>query len=512
MPTHYRYTNSSVSTERDIIVVSDLHLGRGKNMETGRYYRLEAFFYDDDFANFCNHLIDESRIRQKPFLLILNGDTFDLLRIDHDEEPAQSLREKRYGPTLTPAVAVETMEQILEGHKRFTRALATILASGNQVHFLPGNHDIEMQWPPVQAKVRDAVLSSVRDLGGDDEATRAEDNLSFGQWFYYEAGRVWIEHGCQYDHENAFQFYLRKELAAESDELLRAEVDVPLGTFFQKYLYNQFGNITFLVPNSRSNFRYLRWLIINRPRMLARVATKHFPFFWQILRRIASAGTDTKRLRECHEKELDDLARTSGLGERLLAIEDLKRIELSSALLAKRVIARAIKIVAYVLLGAVLISALWTLGAHSIGTATVNVGFKALLFLGLNFTFLVLILVTMLYFLLRPGGPGPDPWLRISADEIAELLGVPLVTFGHTHDEEITALKLKSGGWYFNTGTWIAVFTPDSLLPRERVQYTFLRIRGHEGKLLHWSPARGDAVPVVLIDSNSESEVHPVEV
>jgi hypothetical protein len=244
--------------------------------------------------------------------------------------------------------------------------------------------------------------------------------------------------------------------------------------------------------------------------MLARVGTKHFPFFWQVLRRIAATGTDTTKLRECHVKELDDLAHDSGLGEKLMAIEELKRVELSSALLAKRVIARAMKIIAYILLGAVLISALWTLGAQSIGTATVGVGFKALLFLGLNFTFLVLIMVTMLYFLLRPGGPGPDPWLRTSANTISELLDVPIVTFGHTHDEEVSALKLRSGSWYFNTGTWIAIFTPDSLLPRERVQYTFLRVRGSEGKLLHWSPARNDAVPVVLIDGQMDEIEHPV--
>ena len=32
----------------DIYVISDLHIGRGKNPETGRFYSLEAFFYDDD--------------------------------------------------------------------------------------------------------------------------------------------------------------------------------------------------------------------------------------------------------------------------------------------------------------------------------------------------------------------------------------------------------------------------------------------------------------------------------
>ncbi|HUH03483.1 MAG TPA: hypothetical protein VML75_15910, partial [Kofleriaceae bacterium] len=65
----------------DIIVVSDLHLGRGKNPDTGRYHRLEAFFFDDDFYAFCRWLCREAAERKTDVKLVLNGDTFDLLRI-----------------------------------------------------------------------------------------------------------------------------------------------------------------------------------------------------------------------------------------------------------------------------------------------------------------------------------------------------------------------------------------------------------------------------------------------
>jgi hypothetical protein len=98
---------------------------------------------------------------------------------------------------------------------------------------------------------------------------------------------------------------------------------------------------------------------------------------------------------------------------------------------------------------------------------------------------------------------------------------VPIVTFGHTHDEFITRIDGVAGSglwpvpgrpdgeptagepaWYFNTGTWIAVFTADALLPRERVQYTFLRVRGLKGELLHWSPGRSEATPVILLEED----------
>ncbi len=493
-----------MATQHDIVVVSDLHIGRGKNLDTRRYYRLEAFFYDDDFLRFCDHLIDDARMRTCKFKLVLNGDTFDLLRVDHDAMAGQNLREKRYGPPLTPSVATHIMTQIIAGHPVFMQALARVLAAGHEVIFLPGNHDIEMQWEDVQAVVRDALLDVVRREGSEEEADHAARLLQFRQWYYYEEGRVWIEHGCQYDPENAFRFYLRKNLAQHGDAVHKAEVDVPLGTFFQRYLYNQFGNITFLVPNSRSQFRYFRWLLVNRPRLLAHVATVHVPFVWQVLRRITKSGKRNSELRDCHKEELAEMVSSSPLGEKLRTIEGYKRIELDAAILAKRAMVRAVKIAAYVLLAAVLTTGLWTLGAQSIGTATFGVGFKALLFVGLNSGFLILTLVAMIYLLLRPSGPGPDPWLGPSANKIAELLDVSIVTFGHTHDEDLRPLNLRGGAWYYNTGTWIAVFTPDSLMPRERVQYTFLRIVGHEGKLEHWSPGRSETMPVVLIDGTTD--------
>jgi hypothetical protein len=80
---------------------------------------------------------------------------------------------------------------------------------------------------------------------------------------------------------------------------------------------------------------------------------------------------------------------------------------------------------------------------------------------------------------------------------------VPLVTFGHSHEEVVEPLERPAGpGWYFNTGTWIAVFTHDVLVPRDRVQLTFLRVRGADAELLHFSPGRDAALPVVLLEED----------
>jgi hypothetical protein len=360
----------------------------------------------------------------------------------------------------------------------------------------------------VQEEIRTALLESVRHLAGEDAATLAHQLLVFEDWFHYEPGRIWIEHGHQYDPENSFRYNLRRGLEELPDPVHKAEKDLPLGTFFQKYLYNGFGSITFIVPNSRSNFRYFRWLLLNRPRLVAKVATGQIPFFLQVMRRIAKSATSSEALKERHEVELEELAESSKLGETLREIDGFKRVHAASAMLAERIVVRTFKIAAFALLGALLATAVWFGAFHTINQMQAGFGLKAFLILALNFLFMIGAVSGLGYFLLRPAGEEPDPHAESSARKIAKLLDVPLVTFGHTHEEVISRLRLGHGrkAWYYNTGTWIAVFTGGQLLPRERVQYTYLHVRDHEAQLLHWSPGRGEPVPVILLEEERTGE------
>jgi len=492
--------------QHDIVVVSDLHLGRGMNPKTRRFYRLEAFFYDDDFEQFCRWLIEDAAARKTTFKLVFNGDTFDLLRIEPEQpQPGASMSMRLYGPESTPATAAYTMADILHGHAAFVRAIARVLHAGHRVVFLPGNHDLEIQWQPVQNCIRRTLLKQVRELSSEADAERAGECILFEPWFHHEPGRIWIEHGNQYDPDNAFTYQLRSNIDIEA--AAQTEQDSPIGSFFQRYLYNQFGSITFIVPSGRANVRYFRWLLINKPRLLANVATSHFPFLLQVLRRIAKSGRTTDRLRQLHEAQLDELAESSGLGETLHQIDRLKVVHGSAAVFGKGIIRRVLKAVGLAVLLTFMVAGLWFAGFQAITEMQAGFGLKAVLFLGLNLIFLLLTIAGLAFLLLRTPATKPqDRPLRDAAGFISQALNVPIVTFGHTHDEVVFPLSkdtveaAKREPWYFNTGTWIAVFTHDQLLPRERVQYTFLRVIGNEAELVYWSPGRHQSVPVVLID------------
>ena len=487
----------------DIVVVSDLHLGRGRNPETGRFQSLEAFFYDEDFYQFCQYLCRESFQRGQGVTLVFNGDTFDLLRIEPSPVAADASRkEKRWGPTVNPEVAGSMLDDVLAGHARFVEAVASVLEAGHPVVFLPGNHDIELQWSTGQAAVRRAVLAAVRARKGEGAVAPADALLRFEAWFFHEPGRVWIEHGCQYDAESSFRFYLRSRAEKRADAIAQLERDLPLGSFCQRYLYNAFGSLSFIVPSTRANVRYFRWLMVNRPGLLVQVLASHGPFGLQFLRRLGRVVVPTRALEQAHLEELEELAVRSKLGEKLKRIEALKDVPLNLVLAVRTLVVPPAKLGSVGLLAAILAAGLWFSLFNVINQAQVAGVFKTLLFLLLNGVMVLGLVAASFYALIRDRPdvrPGP---LKRAAQEIVNQLDVSVVTFGHTHDEVLWRLDRPSAGksWYFNTGTWIAVFSHDILVPRERIQFTFLRVRGHEGTLLHWSPGRERPVPVVLMD------------
>ena len=485
----------------DIYVVSDLHIGRGKNRRTGRYFELEAFFYDEDFLRFCEYLCKDAQERDTPFKLIFNGDTFDLLRLDPVPEEIGG-KKSAFNPVMTPQRAALEIESILEGHPVFLEALVKVLTAGYEIVMLPGNHDIEVQWAPVQNAMRE-MLSEHPGLADATVRQAALARLTFAPWFYFEEGRVWIEHGCQYDPENAFRYPLREGLVEAGDALHEAELDNPLGNFFQRYLYNAFGHITFIVPSTRANTRYLRWLAFNQPQLLLRIVRSHWRFWWQIVRRVTQyPSRERDRIAAAHDKRLHELAEESGLGETLIQIDAMKerRADISAAVQGFG--RAAIKTVLALVLVGVLVFGLWFAAIHGLTQIQMGLMGKAVIFLMFGFVFLFSAFGSVLYFLVRSGGGVPPQPMRRAAAELSKVLDVPIVTFGHSHEEVLWRQERADEGvsWYYNTGTWIAVFTHDVLLPRERVQFTFLRIRGKKGELMHWSPGRGEPLPVILLD------------
>ncbi len=121
------------------LVLSDLHLGTG--VPEGELNPLEDFYYDERFAELLAHYEKKCGAGTQ-IELILNGDIFDLLKVQIDGV---------WPIEITQEVAEQKLRLCLDGHPRFVAALRSFLAKPERrLVYLPGNHDLDMWFPAPQ--------------------------------------------------------------------------------------------------------------------------------------------------------------------------------------------------------------------------------------------------------------------------------------------------------------------------------------------------------------------------
>lgn len=172
------------------LVVSDLHLGLGRQLEDGRQNLFEEFYYDEKFAEFL-HFHSTGDYADAEVEIILNGDIFNFLQTDY---------RGHFLTVITEAVTVDQIQRIVRGHPTFFRALREFGAiPGNQITFVVGNHDQGMLWPAVRAHLNEVIGA----------------NVQYKNLVYYFDG-VHIEHGNMHEAANRTdprKFFLKKRFA-----------------------------------------------------------------------------------------------------------------------------------------------------------------------------------------------------------------------------------------------------------------------------------------------------------
>jgi UDP-2,3-diacylglucosamine pyrophosphatase LpxH len=164
-----------MSTQQTCVVISDLHLGDGAPRSESFRQRQQ-----DGLDGLLAALEPDGALGQATGVeLVVNGDCFDFLLTP----PAAP------GRTHTDSVfAIEKIERIIAAHQPFFAALRRFLAAPtHRLTFMIGNHDLELCFAGVRARVR-AVI--------DAEPGRARFCLSRA---YRPLPDVELEHGCQFD-------------------------------------------------------------------------------------------------------------------------------------------------------------------------------------------------------------------------------------------------------------------------------------------------------------------------
>lgn len=148
---------------RLIVIMSDIEMGAGGVL--------------DDFPHsewLGARLRQYRQTHDGPLDLVFNGDTFDFLKTSvHGDYPTR----------ITEGVALAKLARVERAHPDFFSALRSILEDqASTVHFLLGNHDMELAFPAVQAALSGWLGGAVHFPG-----------------FSLEFGELHIEHGMQAD-------------------------------------------------------------------------------------------------------------------------------------------------------------------------------------------------------------------------------------------------------------------------------------------------------------------------
>ena len=496
-------------TDHNLLVVSDFHLGEGYDPETGRYCRLEDFFFSSAFARFLRYheaIREEARLGGRAWRLVINGDLFDFMQIVSLPEEGEPLRavkgveahrslrrsEWRHGLGTSAAESEWKLRRIARGHQRFFATLGWFVAQGNSLAIIKGNHDVDLHWPQVQARLVEEVgwaYERLRQERGEGEPAWSDDlaaRIQFFPWFYHEPGRVYVEHGGQYEALNAFADYMNPVLPNDPQR-----IELPLGSLMVRYLFNKIEDVHPFADNIKPITRYLGWAFsTDMVGSLDLLVTRGWVFVQAVWRAgckfLASA-------RSARQRKLTEMVPGS-LPLPAEVAEEIARV-------AKRQVDRCwqqwvgsgVKELLFFLIGLIaivcVILAGMTVAAGERMLAVVYLVFGGIAFFvrrGVRRTF---------------GQILAGDYLVEVAYQLEEVLApdhaVGCIVMGHSHNAGLEKLQ---DAWYVNTGAWVPVYSHEGPIDG-REELTFLRLSGEaEGapELLHWDDAAGEPTRVVL--------------
>jgi UDP-2,3-diacylglucosamine pyrophosphatase LpxH len=514
---------------RRFLVVSDLHLTNGMDPHSGVWTPTEDFFWDEEFRDFLVHYSAGGDTT-----LIINGDLFDFLKVlvfpTADELAAYGIPEadvnRAYGLRCSESAGVFQIDKIVDGHPVFFRAIVDFLLARNRVIILKGNHDIQLFW----GAVRDRLYMRLEGMAPVEEKQTIRNALEFLPWCYYVPGLLYVEHGNQYEDTTSFRNFLHPELPI-SYPATSTQIELDLSGFLVRYVLNRLKPINPLSDSIRPQSKYFQMFLQSHPfTFLTTIGTtlkyvlKAFAKARELGRgsladaiqricaeNLRAIGTEAKRFSEGDETIAESL------GKQLRVIDSRKAPpvltlgawnflwrEMKTPLKGLLLLLPLYVLTFIVDLNSVVMKAImdWR---PSIWKSVLE-GLCALKIPQIAAVALLGVGIIWIYrrSKRRKTGSPTDNHdvsrkVRDDAQFIARELGVKFVTFGHTHYADI--FRCSEDSWYFNTGTWMTIFSPEEQIYRDAHQFTYLKIENERAQLLRWNSDRMTPQPVRVVDT-----------
>ena len=215
-----------------ILVLSNLHLGKGKFLKNGQLNILEDFFEDDRFQEFTDYYSSGKHYWTHSHL-VLNGDILNLIQIDVDGV---------FSSIIDGELTVKAIKQIEKGHPTFFEALKKYLATPNKkLTYVIGNHDSGIAFEEAQNYLKELI----------------GDGIEF--CFELNIDGVHIEHGHRFEVINTVspsKFFLD---GPNGKKIL----NLPWGSLFCINVLPQLKKERPMIDKVRPMSSYIKWSILN---------------------------------------------------------------------------------------------------------------------------------------------------------------------------------------------------------------------------------------------------------
>jgi UDP-2,3-diacylglucosamine pyrophosphatase LpxH len=241
--------SDAVPEKKIKLVISDLHLGKGRVLSDGSQNALEEFYFGEKLVEFI-HYYSTGLYKDYDVELIINGDFLNFLQVDY---------KGHFLTVVTEQVANDILKSILAGHPKVFKTLGDFAQMPNKtLTYIIGNHDQAMLWPACRSTFNQALGAAVK----------------YKNLVYFFDG-VHVEHGHMHEAANRVdpkKFFLKKDLPEPI-------LNLPFGSYFfiehvlkikHKYPY---------IDKIRPFSKMLRWALFNETKVMLHTFFATFMYF-----------------------------------------------------------------------------------------------------------------------------------------------------------------------------------------------------------------------------------------
>ncbi len=213
----------SHSPKWNLLVLSDLHLGEQMPGESRESVELRSRQIDNRFSSFLSYFTQHKK-NNLPWRLIIAGDLLDFMRTHVFLPESPEVTPDDVSAWKIPPHDLEgsllKLDQIFRLHKLAFIALSQFINDGNELVLISGNHDSELNWPELQEAFRSNLYDIASQFAPNIDRETFYQRIKFSPWFYYEVGRIYVEHGHLYDPYNVIDDFLNPGATHPQKEVL----------------------------------------------------------------------------------------------------------------------------------------------------------------------------------------------------------------------------------------------------------------------------------------------------